>query len=107
MPWWPMLVFGWGPVVVAAVAFSVAFRLNRPWLAFVAAVIVTPFLFLVSGYPRLMGPVVGPMVLLANFASAAMLSKGHRRLALMLLAPFVTVAAVLAYIVITQEPPRA
>lgn len=107
MPWWPVLVFGWGPVVFAAIAFYLAFRLNRSWLAFVGAVIAMPFLFTVSGYPRLMGPLVGPVVLLANFASAAMLSKGDRRLAMMLLGPFVIVATVLAYLVITQEPPRA
>lgn len=101
MPWWPVLVFGWGPVVAAAIAFSLAFRRNRPWLAFAGALITTPFLFTVSGYPRLMGHVVGPMVLLANFASAAMLRRGHL-LAMMLLGPFAIVVSVLAYLVITQ-----
>jgi hypothetical protein len=104
MPWWPVLVFGWGPVVVAAIAFSVAFRRNRPWLAFVGAVIATPFLLTVSGYPRLQGPMVGPLVLLANFASAAMLRKGNRRVAMILLGPFIVLASVLACLVIAQEP---
>ena len=107
MPWWPVLLFGWGPVVVAVIAFSLAFRLNRPWLAFLGVAITTPFLFLISGYPRLMGPVVAPTILLANCASAVMLRKGHRGLAMTLLVPFVILASLVAYIVVTQAPPGA
>ena len=106
MPWWPVLVFGWGAVAVAATAFCLAVYLNRPWLAYAGAVAAVPFLVTVSGYPRVMGPVVAPVVLVANFASAAMVSRGHRRLATLLLAPFVIVVAVLVFIVMTQMPPR-
>lgn len=105
MQWWPVLVFGWGPVVVAAVAFCLAFRLNHPWLAVVGAVIATPFFLLIAGYPHPIGRLGGPIVLLANFAAAVCLRRGKRQLAVMLLGPFVIVAFVPAYIVITQEPP--
>jgi hypothetical protein len=103
--WWPVVVFGWGPVVASAVAFCLAFRLQRPWLALVGAAIATPFLFVISGYPHPIGRFGGPIVFLANFGSAALVRKGERRLAMVLLVPFVIVASVLAYMVITQERP--
>jgi hypothetical protein len=102
VPWWPVLVFGWGPVVGAATAFVLAFSLKRPWLAFVGPVIAIPFLFTISGYPHPIGRFGGPIVLLANFVSAALLRKGRHRGAILLLVPFVIVASVLAYRVITQ-----
>ena len=106
MPW-PVVFFGWGPVLAAAAAFGFAVRLKRPWLAFLGAVIAIPFLFTISGYPHPIGRFGGPLVFLANFASAALLRKGERRLAMVLLVPFVVVATVIAYVVVTQEPPFA
>jgi hypothetical protein len=105
MAWWPVLVFGWGAVVVAATAFLLALCLNRPWLAFAGAAIATPFCLFISGYPHPIGRLSGPIVLLANFASAALLRKGERRRAMLLLVPFAIVAFVLAYLVIAQEAP--
>jgi hypothetical protein len=105
MAWWPVLIFGWGAVVVAATAFFLALCLNRPWLVFVGAAIATPFCLFISGYPHPIGRLGGPIVLLANFASAALLRKGEHRRAMLLLVPFAIVALVLAYLVITQEPP--
>jgi len=101
-PWWPVLVFGWGPVVVAATVFFLAFRLQRSGLAFVGAIVATPFLFTISGYPHPLGRFGGPIALLANFASAWCLGRQQRSLARGLLLPFAIVAAVLAYLVMTQ-----
>jgi hypothetical protein len=78
---------------------------QRPWLAWVGAVIAMPFLWFISGYPHPIERFGGPIAFLANFGSAALLRKSERRLAMVLLVPFVIVAFVLAYIVITQERP--
>jgi hypothetical protein len=104
--WWPVVVFGWGPVVAAAAAFYLAFRLQRPWLAFVGAVIAVPFLGFINGYPHPIGRFVGPIALLANFGSDALFGRGKRRPAMVLLVPFVIVASVLAYVVITRTDRR-
>jgi hypothetical protein len=105
VPWWPVLAFGWGPVVVAAAAFCLVFGLNRSWLAFVGAVIAMLSLVTISGYPHPIGRLGGPIALVANFGSAALLRRGKRGLAMVLLVPFVIVASVIAYSVITQQPP--
>ena len=104
MPW-PVLLFGWGPVVVAAAAWGLAFRLKSPWLAFAGAVIAMPFLFTITGYPILIGRLGGPIAVVANFAAASLLRKGRDRLAMALLLPFVIVAGAFAFIVITQDGP--
>lgn len=102
---WPVVLFGWGPVVVAAAAWCLALGLKRPWLAVVGAVIAMPFLFTISGYPILIGRLGGPIAFVANFASAWGLRKGQPRLAIALLMPFVIIATAFAYIVITQDGP--
>jgi hypothetical protein len=93
---WPALVFGWPAVIVAITAFGLAFGLKRPWLAVVGAVVATPFCLFVSGYPVPIGRLGGPIALAANFAAVWCLRSGRRGVALALLIPFVSVAAVIA-----------
>lgn len=100
MPW-AVFVFGWPAVILAVIAFCLAFQSNRPRLAFVGAAIATPFCLLVGGYgfPFNLG---GPIGLAAIYGSSALLASGRRQLAMLALAPFIVVAFVIARPVLRQ-----
>jgi hypothetical protein len=102
---WPVLIFGWGPALLATAGFCLAIHLRRPSLAIAAAVIAIPFLITVSGYPHAIGRLGGPAAMVANFGSAWMLGQRRRGVAIALLIPFLAVVVVLAKMVVTQSGP--
>ena len=92
--WWPAVVFGWPPVVVAFTAFAAGFLTTRTWLGFIGAAIAAPFCFAASGYPLFHW--VALVALGANFVSAFLLHRGRADIAFAALVPFMMVAALLA-----------
>ena len=104
MPW-PAIVFGWPFVALAVAAYVVAYATARPRFALVGAALAAPFCFFVSLYPVPIGRLGGPIALCANVASAWLLQRGRRSAGAACLAPFLVVAGVFAWLVITQPQP--
>lgn len=100
MVWWPAVVFGWPAVIAALAAYAAAIIMNRPWPAFLGAVIATPFCLYVSATPRFGG--LGLVVLGLNFLSVWASRRHQPIIAAVLLVPFVALAGTIARAVLTQ-----
>jgi hypothetical protein len=94
-------------VVLAGVAFLIAFISSRSWFAFLGSALAAPFCFFVSLYPVLIGHYGGPIALAANFISAWLLYRGRREIAFAFLLPFILVVTLMALLVFAQRLPRA
>ena len=87
-------VVGW-PVVAAAVAFfSVAFATRSSWAGLAGAFIAAPLCLYLKDLPYLHWMSV--VALATNFVSAALLWRGRREIAFVLLLPFMSVIALIA-----------
>ena len=97
--WWPV-VFGWPSVVASIAVYAAAFLARRPWLAVVGAALSAPFCLFVSGYPKV--GLLGLTALVSNCGAAWALSRRQRRVAGILLLPFLLVAAFVGYAVFCE-----
>jgi len=99
MPW-PAVVFGWPFVGVSMLGFALGLATRRPWLMALGAVLAVPFCLYLSATPRF--GAFGLMALFLNAGAAWASARGRSLLALILLVPFVGLAAFVAWLVFTQ-----
>ena len=94
---WVPIVFGW-PAVITSILLSIAgVWLKRPALLIAAGVVCIPFTYFLSGYRT--SAVILPLF---QFGSAYAITRQKNLLAWLLDVPLVVVAALLAYVVLTQ-----
>lgn len=94
---WVPIVFGW-PAVITSILLSIAgVWLKRPALLIAAGVVCIPFTYYLSGYRT--SAVILPLF---QFGSAYAITRQKNLLAWLLVVPLVVVAALLAYVVLTQ-----
>ena len=94
---WVPIVFGW-PAVITSILLSIAgVWLKRPALLIAAGVVCIPFTYFLSGYRT--SAVILPLF---QFGSAYAITRQRNLLAWLLVVPLVVVAALLAYVVLTQ-----
>ena len=94
---WIQILFGW-PAIITSILLSVAgVWLKKPVLLVVAGIIYIPFTYYLSsfGIPFIVLP-------LFQFGSAYAIARQNSRIAWLLIAPIVLIAAVLGYQVLTQ-----
>jgi hypothetical protein len=92
------IVFGW-PAIIIAILLSVAgVWLKKPGLLIASAIVSVPFTYYVSNGFR------SPLILIPVFelGAAYALMRQSNKIAWLLIAPLLIVAAVLAYTVLTQ-----
>ena len=92
------IVFGW-PAIITSILLSIAgVRLKKPGLLIAAGIVCIPFTFYVSNGFR------SPLILLpvCELGAAYALLRKFNRIAWLLIAPLLIVAAFLAYTVLRQ-----
>ena len=92
------IVFGW-PAIITSILLSIAgIRLKKPGLLIAAGIVCIPFTFYVSNGFR------SPLILLpvCELGAAYALLRKFNRIAWLLIAPLLIVAAFLAYTVLRQ-----
>lgn len=98
---WPQLIFGWPTIILAVVAFGVAFAREGSGLGFIGLALATPFLWYTSHAPR--GLWFSALLFVALGTAALLLRRGQRRWAAAGLAPFIVIVLILAAAVATQR----
>ena len=95
------VVFGW-PAVIASILLTLAgIAVSRSRLVLGGAVVGSPFLFYLLLTPRFGW--VAPPVALLHFGAALAVARGYRMTALACVAPFLTLAVVVAELVLRQH----
>jgi hypothetical protein len=92
------IVFGW-PAIIVSILLSIAgIWRKKPGLLMAAGIVCIPFAYYVSNGFR------SPLLLLpvCELGAAYALMRGFNRIAWLLIAPLLIVAALLAYTVLTQ-----
>ena len=97
---WPQVILGWPTIILALVAFGVAFIRQRSLIGFVGLAAAVPFLWYASHAPG--GEWFSPLLFLSLGAAAEWLRRGRRKWAAACVAPFVGVVVMLAILVATQ-----
>jgi hypothetical protein len=98
--WWPAVVFGWPPVLLAVVLSVLSIRNKRPALLATAAVIVTPFSLYLGGTPRI--GLFGFMIPVLLVGAAVAVRYRQAEIAWMFLVPVVAIVSWVANLVIGQ-----
>ena len=92
------IIFGW-PAIIATILLSVTgLALKKPVLLVIAGLVCVPFTYYASNGFR------NPLIVLPllEFASAYTVTRQKMVAAIVLIAPFVIVSALIAYAVLTQ-----
>ncbi len=94
------MIFGW-PAIITSLALSAAGILwRKPGLLIIGAVVSVPFAWYLSGYPVIRSAAI--LIPLTVSGSAYAVHRKKDGIAWLLLAPFMLVAGILAYTVLTQ-----
>ena len=96
------IIFGW-PMIITAILLSVAGGwLKKPAVLIAAGIVCIPFTYYISNGFRT-AAVILPLF---HFGAAYLIRRQNQRLAWLLIAPMIILAALLAYYVLTQPGPR-
>jgi hypothetical protein len=95
-----VMIFGWPAILGSLLLSLVGLVFRRPVLLIAAGVVIIPFSWYLSGFPAVRAP--GILLCLFQFGSAAAVWRGRMPAAWLLLLPLTLIAAVLAYVVLTQ-----
>jgi ABC-type phosphate transport system permease subunit len=91
------IIFGW-PAIITSILLSIAgVWLKKPALLVTAGIVCIPFTYYLSGFrtPAVVLP-------LFQFGSAYAITRQKNLIAWLLILPIIMIAAVLAYVVLTQ-----
>ena len=91
------IIFGWPAIITSILLSIVGVWLKRPVLLIAAGIVCIPFTYYLSGYrtPAVVLP-------LFQFGSAYAIRRQKNFLAWLLITPIIVIAAILAYVVLTQ-----
>jgi hypothetical protein len=95
------VIFGWSAVVAAVVFMTIGIARMRSDFVLVGALMASPFLFYLFLMPRLQW--VALPVAALPFGAARAVAHGYFRAALAMVAPFVALAAFVAWLVISER----
>jgi hypothetical protein len=92
------IIFGWPAIIASILLWIVGIRLKKPGFLIAAGIVCIPFTYYVSNGFR------SPLILLpvCELGATYALMRRSNKIAWLLVAPLLIVAAVLAYTVITQ-----
>ena len=97
--WWPV-VLGWPFVGVALVLFGIGLLRRQFSFLLLGSFFAAPFCLYLTGTPRFW--FVAPIVFLSSIAAAWAVARNRPPIAALLLIPFVSLAAFVAWVVVTE-----
>ena len=100
MQWWPMIVFGWPAVIVTLLLSVAGIVRKKPVLLVIATVVVSPLSYYLMSSPRF--GLVALAMPLCLLGSSVAVQRRYMVTAWLLLVPFVSVMAPLAFKVLRQ-----